>query len=109
MMIADLKPHPAMKDSGVEWLGEVPQHWEVRRIKTLFREKDQRSGDGHGVPLAADLCAGPDESRHDGDRSAQPVAGSGRATGDGRPVPDPIDQDAPTKPKAGVLRGAHSK
>ena len=29
-MIADLKPYPAMKDSGVEWLGEVPEHWEVR-------------------------------------------------------------------------------
>ena len=32
-MIADLKPYPAMKDSGVEWLGEVPEHWEVRRLK----------------------------------------------------------------------------
>ena len=26
-MIADLKPYPVMKDSGVEWLGEVPAHW----------------------------------------------------------------------------------
>ena len=26
-MIADLKPYPAMEDSGVEWLGEVPSHW----------------------------------------------------------------------------------
>lgn len=25
----------AMKDSGVEWLGEVPAHWEVKRIKDL--------------------------------------------------------------------------
>ena len=25
-----------MKDSGVEWIGEVPEHWEVRRMKTLF-------------------------------------------------------------------------
>ena len=32
-MIADLKPYPAMKDSGVEWLGEVPAHWEVRRLR----------------------------------------------------------------------------
>ena len=22
-----------MKDSGVEWLGEVPEHWEVRRLR----------------------------------------------------------------------------
>ena len=34
-MIADLKPYPAMKDSGVEWLGEVPEHWEVRRLRNV--------------------------------------------------------------------------
>ena len=28
-----LKPYPAYKDSGVEWLGEIPAHWEVRRLK----------------------------------------------------------------------------
>ncbi|MES2074275.1 MAG: type I restriction endonuclease subunit S [Pseudomonadota bacterium] len=26
------KPYPAYKDSGVEWLGPVPAHWEVRRL-----------------------------------------------------------------------------
>jgi type I restriction enzyme S subunit len=29
------KPYPAYKDSGVEWLGEIPTHWEVKRLKTL--------------------------------------------------------------------------
>ena len=29
------QPYPAYKDSGVEWLGEVPEHWEIRRIKSL--------------------------------------------------------------------------
>ena len=33
-MIANLKPYAAYKDSGVEWLGKVPAHWEVRRLKT---------------------------------------------------------------------------
>ena len=33
-MIADLKPYPAMKDSGLPWLGAVPEHWEVRRLGT---------------------------------------------------------------------------
>ncbi len=28
-----LNPNAPMKDSGVEWLGEVPEHWEVRRMK----------------------------------------------------------------------------
>ncbi len=30
-----LKPYPAYKDSGVPWLGKVPAHWEVRRLKSL--------------------------------------------------------------------------
>lgn len=29
------KRYPAYKDSGVEWLGEIPAHWEVKRLKTL--------------------------------------------------------------------------
>ncbi len=29
------KPYPAYKDSGVEWLREIPAHWEVRRLKTI--------------------------------------------------------------------------
>ena len=32
-MIDGLKPYPAMKDSGVPWLGEVPAHWEVLRLR----------------------------------------------------------------------------
>ena len=36
-MTADLQPYPAMKDSGVEWLDEVPAHWEVRRLGRLGR------------------------------------------------------------------------
>jgi len=27
------KPYPTYKDSGVEWIGPVPEHWEVKRIK----------------------------------------------------------------------------
>jgi len=28
-----LKPYPEYKDSGVEWIGEIPQNWEMRRLK----------------------------------------------------------------------------
>lgn len=28
------QPYPVYKDSGVEWLGSVPEHWEVRRLRT---------------------------------------------------------------------------
>ena len=45
-MIADLKPYPAMKPSGVEWLGDVPEHWTVKRGKALFHCVDVRSSTG---------------------------------------------------------------
>ena len=32
-----LDPDAPMKDSGVEWLGEIPAHWEVKRLKHLLR------------------------------------------------------------------------
>lgn len=35
-----------MKDSGVEWLGEVPEHWDVQRAKYFYREVDERSVSG---------------------------------------------------------------
>jgi len=30
-----LKPYPAYKDSGVPWLGHVPQHWRVQRLRQI--------------------------------------------------------------------------
>ncbi|MCL2784149.1 MAG: restriction endonuclease subunit S [Propionibacteriaceae bacterium] len=41
-----LDPNVEMKDSGVPWLGEIPSHWEVLRVKTLFEDVDHRSEDG---------------------------------------------------------------
>ena len=32
-----LNPNARMKDSGVEWIGEVPEGWEVRRLKHLLK------------------------------------------------------------------------
>ena len=41
-MIANLPPHVEYKDSGVEWLGSVPAHWQCKPHRALFREiKDQ--------------------------------------------------------------------
>ena len=39
-MIADLKPYPAMKDSGMEWLGAVPKHWAVGAVRRKLRTYD---------------------------------------------------------------------
>jgi type I restriction enzyme S subunit len=30
---AGLNPHPKLKPSGIEWLGDIPEHWEVKPIK----------------------------------------------------------------------------
>ena len=26
----------ALKDSGVEWIGEIPEHWEVKQLRYMF-------------------------------------------------------------------------
>ncbi|MCT7539592.1 restriction endonuclease subunit S [Aliarcobacter cryaerophilus] len=31
-----INPNVPMKDSGVEWLGEIPEHWEVSKLRFLF-------------------------------------------------------------------------
>lgn len=36
-----LNPDAPMKDSGVEWLGEVPAHWDVIRLGALFKESSE--------------------------------------------------------------------
>lgn len=41
-----LDPTVPMKNSGFEWIGEIPAHWEVKRGKVLFEESDARSADG---------------------------------------------------------------
>ncbi len=51
MTAPDLKPYPAYKDSVVAWLGDVPNHWQLRRTKTLLRERSEK---GHpDEPLLA--------------------------------------------------------
>lgn len=36
VMAAELKPYPRYEDSGVEWLGAIPAHWKVERLKGLL-------------------------------------------------------------------------
>lgn len=40
-----LDPSVPMKDSGVEWLGEVPAHWTVTRLGSVFREVSDLGND----------------------------------------------------------------
>lgn len=48
-----LNPDTPMKDSGIEWLGEVPAHWEVGPIKRFFQFLD-----GKRIPLSAEERGG---------------------------------------------------
>ncbi|MDO2950225.1 restriction endonuclease subunit S [Aeromonas simiae] len=38
-----LDPTVPMKDSGVEWIGKIPEHWEVRRSKFVFCQRKERA------------------------------------------------------------------
>ena len=59
-----LDPNVPMKDSGVDWIGEIPEHWEVKRLKYILEERSERSKTGeeplfmvsqiHGLVVRAD-------------------------------------------------------
>ncbi|KHF78375.1 Type I restriction-modification system, specificity subunit S [Acinetobacter sp. neg1] len=44
-----LDSNVAMKDSGVEWIGEIPEHWEIRANRTMFKERNEQGKEG--LPL----------------------------------------------------------
>lgn len=47
-----LDPNVPMKESGIEWLGKIPAHWEVRKIKNCLQERSEK-----GYPNEPILCA----------------------------------------------------
>lgn len=40
-----LNPDAKMKDSGISWIGEIPEHWEVKKIGSLFVERREKVSD----------------------------------------------------------------
>jgi type I restriction enzyme S subunit len=44
-----------LKDSGVEWIGEVPVHWEMERIGTAFEERSEKVNDTDYPPLSVSM------------------------------------------------------
>jgi type I restriction enzyme S subunit len=44
-----LNPDAPMKDSGIEWLGEVPAHWTLIRLRGLFRQEKRQNQFGKPV------------------------------------------------------------
>ena len=41
-----LDPGVRLKPTGMEWLGDVPEHWEIKRAKYFYDEVDERSSTG---------------------------------------------------------------
>jgi len=81
------------KDSGVQWLGEVPEHWEVKRLKFFFPRlysgvsvnSDSVEADSTSIGIMKTSCVygnrfNPDENKrvvdHEIDRVACPVTGN---------------------------------
>jgi type I restriction enzyme S subunit len=62
-MMDGLKPYPAYKDFGVPWLGEVPEHWGVCRLKYILRERDARSETGNEQLLSVSQYLGVTERK----------------------------------------------
>lgn len=52
VVIRGLDPNVPMKESGIEWLGKIPAHWEVRKIKNCLQERSEK-----GYPNEPILCA----------------------------------------------------
>jgi len=47
-----LDPNVRLKPSGVEWLGDVPEHWEVVLNQRIFKEKIRPHNDQPEIPLS---------------------------------------------------------
>jgi len=44
-----LKPYPEYRDSGIKWIGEIPEGWEVHKIKHLTENLDSKR-----IPISAE-------------------------------------------------------
>ncbi|WP_306755262.1 restriction endonuclease subunit S [Paracoccus actinidiae] len=53
-----LNPDAPMKDSGIDWIGQIPAHWEIVPLKRLFRERNDRSTTGGETLLSLRMNEG---------------------------------------------------
>jgi type I restriction enzyme S subunit len=57
MSKAVMKRYDAYKDSGVEWLGEVPEHWDLKRLKELTKIQNSNvDKKSHENEISVSLC-----------------------------------------------------
>jgi type I restriction enzyme S subunit len=65
----------SLRPSGVAWLGDIPQHWDVRRAKVLLKEIDVRSSTGTESLLRVSQYTGVTPRKSD-DSTGMPRANS---------------------------------
>ena len=53
-----LNPDAKMKDSGISWIGEIPEHWEVCRMKRVFSEAKEKTISEEGTLLSLSQYTG---------------------------------------------------
>ena len=50
-----LNPNVEMKDSGIEWIGKIPKHWKLTRLKYLLKERMKYGATESGVSYSNQL------------------------------------------------------
>jgi len=53
-----LDPNIKLKDSGVEWIGKIPEHWKILKNKWIYHEIDERSTTGEEELLSVSHITG---------------------------------------------------
>ncbi|EKF9830610.1 restriction endonuclease subunit S [Vibrio cholerae] len=57
-----LDPNVPMKDSGVDWIGKIPAHWEMKRVKNIFRlvmQPSEKNNDYELLSVYTDIGVKP--------------------------------------------------
>lgn len=72
-----LDPNVPMKDSGVDWIGKIPEHWEVKKFKFILTEINIRSKSGEEQLLSLSKYHGvvPKESLAERSGGAESLVG----------------------------------
>lgn len=65
-----LDPNVKMKDSGVEWIGEIPEHWGVFANRAIFSERNESGRDGLPL-LSVSIHTGVSDEEMDEDTNVQ--------------------------------------
>lgn len=50
-----LNPDVPLKDSGIEWIGQIPEHWRMKKLKNILRTSLQYGANESGIPYNENL------------------------------------------------------